>query len=279
VTFDPNTGAVSGSYLLVHDQVGSVVRTVDLATGVAVEVVAYDPWGVATVSPGGTAVHLFGFAGGLWDRRTGLVRFGAREYDAGLGRWLARDPIGFAGGWNQYGYVANNPVGHADPTGLANYEHPMQWLPPDADIRAGALLGEQEIAESLRDGVLGAMLWEFGGAFWARPCYQAGAACSGAVKGGGTGFRGSRGFELKDPPDSPFATWRRRLAEGASRVMRSTRCITGGIKPSVVDNTIRTGTTFPTKPGTIGHFDQVNNIRAVTNAENGTVVTVIRGAP
>jgi RHS repeat-associated protein len=118
VTFDPNTGEASGSYLLVHDQVGSVVRTVDLATGLAVEAVEYDPWGVATVSPGGTSVHPFGFAGGLWDRRTGLVRFGAREYDAGLGRWLARDPIGFAGGWNQYGYVGNLPADAVDPTGL-----------------------------------------------------------------------------------------------------------------------------------------------------------------
>jgi RHS repeat-associated protein len=118
VTFDPDSGVVTGSYLLVHDQVGSVVRTVDLATGVAVESVAYDPWGVATVTPVGTAVHPFGFAGGLWDRRTGLVRFGAREYDAGLGRWLARDPIGFGGGWNQYGYVGNLPTLLVDPDGL-----------------------------------------------------------------------------------------------------------------------------------------------------------------
>jgi RHS repeat-associated protein len=118
LTFDPNTGEVTGSYLLVHDQVGSVVRTVDLATGLAVEAVEYDPWGVATVSPGGSSVHPFGFAGGLWDRRTGLVRYGAREYDAGLGRWLARDPIGFAGGWNHYAYAAGDPVGMVDPTGL-----------------------------------------------------------------------------------------------------------------------------------------------------------------
>ena len=118
VTFDPDSGVVTGSYLLVHDQVGSVVRTVDLATGVAVESVAYDPWGVATLAPGGTAVHPFGFAGGLWDRRTGLVRFGAREYDAGLGRWLARDPIGFGGGWNHYGYAGGDPVGLVDPDGL-----------------------------------------------------------------------------------------------------------------------------------------------------------------
>ncbi|CAK0769578.1 hypothetical protein CCP4SC76_510006 [Gammaproteobacteria bacterium] len=40
----------------------------------------------------------FGFAGGLYDRDTGLVRFGYRDYDAETGQWTAKDPIGFRGG-------------------------------------------------------------------------------------------------------------------------------------------------------------------------------------
>ena len=32
----------------------------------------------------------FGFAGGLYDAETKLVRFGARDYDAGTGRWTSR---------------------------------------------------------------------------------------------------------------------------------------------------------------------------------------------
>lgn len=50
VTFHPDSGAVTGVYLLVHDQVGSVVRTLDVADGSAVESVEYDAWGVATVA-------------------------------------------------------------------------------------------------------------------------------------------------------------------------------------------------------------------------------------
>lgn len=49
-----------------------------------------------------------------------MVRFGARDYDPGTGRWTARDPIGFAGGdSNLYGYVVNDPVNLTDPNGLA----------------------------------------------------------------------------------------------------------------------------------------------------------------
>ena len=40
----------------------------------------------------------FGFAGGLYDRDTALVHFGAREYDPETGRWTTKDPIRFAAG-------------------------------------------------------------------------------------------------------------------------------------------------------------------------------------
>jgi RHS repeat-associated protein len=61
----------------------------------------------------------FGFAGGLADSDTGLVRFGYRDYDPDTGRWTAKDPIGFAGGdTDLYGYVKSNPVNLVDPLGL-----------------------------------------------------------------------------------------------------------------------------------------------------------------
>ncbi|MGF1530570.1 MAG: DUF4258 domain-containing protein [Puniceicoccaceae bacterium] len=52
-----------------------------------------------------------------------------------------------------------------------------------------------------------------------------------------------------------------------------------GIMPSVVDNTIRQGTNFPTRAGTTGFYDSVNNVRVIVNSETGRVVTVIPGAP
>ena len=41
-----------------------------------------------------------------------------REYDAGTGRWLSRDPIDENGGLNLYGYVLDDPTSAVDPFGL-----------------------------------------------------------------------------------------------------------------------------------------------------------------
>ena len=60
-----------------------------------------------------------GFAGGIWDSDTGLVRFGVRDYDPRVGRWTAPDPIRFqAGDANLYRYVGNLPTVLTDPTGM-----------------------------------------------------------------------------------------------------------------------------------------------------------------
>jgi len=46
-----------------------------------------------------------------------------RYYAAGKGRFLTRDPIGYAGGINLYGFVGNNPVTGADPEGTDAYAY------------------------------------------------------------------------------------------------------------------------------------------------------------
>ncbi len=66
----------------------------------------------------GFSFHPFGFTGGLYDSQTGLVRFGARDYDAESGRWASKDPIRFDGGdANLYRYCGNDAVNFIDPTG------------------------------------------------------------------------------------------------------------------------------------------------------------------
>lgn len=105
------------TYRLVTDQVGSVRMVVNTSTGEVAQQLEYDPFGnvLSDTNPG---FQPFGFAGGLYDPDTGLVRFGHRDYDSVIGRWTERDPAGFAGGDpNLYAYVYNDPINLVDPTG------------------------------------------------------------------------------------------------------------------------------------------------------------------
>jgi len=56
-------------------------------------------------------------------------------YDATAGRWLNRDPIGYSGGVNLYGYCGGGPVGATDPSGLSVKRHDGG---AEADIMSGA---------------------------------------------------------------------------------------------------------------------------------------------
>lgn len=105
-------------YAIVSDHLGSPRVVVDTNTGEIKQEVDYDEFGkvIRDTNPGFTP---FGFAGGLYDRDTGLVKFGARDYDPETGRWTSKDPLLFAGGdTNLYGYVLNDPINGVDPTGL-----------------------------------------------------------------------------------------------------------------------------------------------------------------
>ncbi|MFO0831448.1 MAG: RHS repeat-associated core domain-containing protein [Phycisphaerales bacterium] len=58
------------------------------------------------------------YAGYWWDPHLSMYHVRHRVYDPGAGRFLQRDPIGYAGGLNLYIYVGNMPYGFVDPMGL-----------------------------------------------------------------------------------------------------------------------------------------------------------------
>ncbi|MDD5035455.1 MAG: PKD domain-containing protein [Methylococcaceae bacterium] len=105
------------TYRIFTDHLGSPRLVVNTADGSVIQRMDYDEWGkvLNDTNPG---FQPFGFAGGLYDRDTGLVRFGARDYDPETGRWTAKDPILFEGGQsNLYGYVLDDPMNSIDSTG------------------------------------------------------------------------------------------------------------------------------------------------------------------
>jgi len=112
------------TYRLITDHLGSVRAVVDIATGEVVQRLDYDTWGnlKTDTNPG---FQSLGYVGGLMDCATGLIRFGARDYDPSVGRWTAKDPIGFGGGdANLYTYVKNHPTHSVDVAGTSpRYPH------------------------------------------------------------------------------------------------------------------------------------------------------------
>jgi RHS repeat-associated protein len=119
------------AYRFITDHLGSVRLVVKVADGTVAQRLDYDAFGVVTrnTAPG---FQPFGFAGGLYDPDTGLVRFGARDYDAATGRWTAKDPVRFRGGSsNLYTYCGNDPVNWQDPTGRFTLPPNPQGLGPE----------------------------------------------------------------------------------------------------------------------------------------------------
>jgi len=108
------------TYRVVSDQLGSPVLAVNTANSSDIQFQAtYTAFGERTLVAGADDWMPFGFAGGQYDPDTKLTRFGARDYDARLGRWVSKDPIRLASGqWNIYVYVGNDPLNGVDLFGL-----------------------------------------------------------------------------------------------------------------------------------------------------------------
>jgi len=106
------------TYRLIRDHVGSIRLVVDTATGAIAQRLDYDSFGnvLADTNPG---FQPFGFQSGLYDSDTGFVQFGARWYDPLTGRWLSKDSLLLAAGWNVYAFCANDPVNKIDFLGLS----------------------------------------------------------------------------------------------------------------------------------------------------------------
>jgi RHS repeat-associated protein len=110
---------------VITDPLGSPRLVVDTATGAVVQALDYDAWGTL-LSASGADVPSLNFAGGLYDSDTGLVHFGARDYDPQAARFFTKEPMKASGALNFYAYAGGDPVNNADADGLAKAAAPEQ---------------------------------------------------------------------------------------------------------------------------------------------------------
>jgi RHS repeat-associated protein len=101
-----------------YDLQGNAVQRTN-AGGAITAGAAYDAYGYMSLSGPDDQPFAYNARWGYYrDVDLGTYFCQNRYYDP-LGRWMTRDPIGFAGGMNLYAYCGGNPVGRIDPGGLA----------------------------------------------------------------------------------------------------------------------------------------------------------------
>ncbi|HUU95281.1 MAG TPA: RHS repeat-associated core domain-containing protein [Phycisphaerae bacterium] len=151
-TADEDPGDVR--YFYHQDRNWNVVAISEYDTGETnngriVERYSYTPYGqfvalagdsgngeMGNLSPTSTVGNVFTFQGLAHDAESGKHHVRYRMYDGALGRFVQRDPVGYAsGGMNLYAFVGNAPTIGTDPFGLA-----CAWV--DACGPGGATGGE-----------------------------------------------------------------------------------------------------------------------------------------
>jgi RHS repeat-associated protein len=99
------------------DNQGTVRDVVD-GNGTILNHVTYDSFGRVVAQTNPAVEFRYGYTGREQDGETGLDYYRARYYDAGVGRFIGEDPLGFGGGHgNLTRYVGNSPTNFTDPSG------------------------------------------------------------------------------------------------------------------------------------------------------------------
>jgi RHS repeat-associated protein len=105
-------------YYFHTDQIGTPLEMTD-AHGSIVWQATYKAWGSVERLAVNDVEQNLRFQGQYFDGETGLHYNTFRYYDPEVGRFVAQDPIGLAGGVNLYQY-ANSAIGWIDPLGLCS---------------------------------------------------------------------------------------------------------------------------------------------------------------
>ena len=227
------------------DGLGSIIDLTN-ATGNVIQSYVYDSFGNIEQQVG-SLINPYTYTGREIDTESGLYFYRARYYDSITGRFINEDPIGFAGGDNNfYRYTHNNPINFIDPSGL--------FLDTIADIGfiiydlynlATDPCNKGENLTALGLDVAGALI-----------PFATGLGAASKAATYGTTAKGR-------PLTKHYAT-----NTGPKR----------NIPVSVVDNTIDTIKGIPVKDGKTVYYDPINDVTVVTG-DGQSIVSVHRGPP
>lgn len=113
-------------YAPVHDHRGNISTLIDIDTGTVTTYTRYSAFGEMQCFDGAgntlsKSLSPWTFSGKRHDAETGFVYFGKRFYAPSLGRWISRDPLGFADSPNRFAYGCNDPINNLDLYGLFSF--------------------------------------------------------------------------------------------------------------------------------------------------------------
>jgi RHS repeat-associated protein len=293
-----------------NDIAGTPQMAVDAVSGQVLWKETYRPYGerinnspASATGKGQNELYFHGKQAETLNNGVTIQYFGARYTMPGLtDRFTSVDPVHFVPPnvhtFNRFAFASNNPYRFTDPDG--NQSMPMAHDPrlfaqqawtrfsaaasaareATIDLAVGLVPGSA--AYACASGGCGAVGWGLASLDVAGPAGKAvgkAGKAAGAVTHEATGFMGRSGNELvnatvqKTRNEATEIGGRQYSAHALDQMQNR------GVVPSVVENTISTGSKYATRAGTTGHYDSVNNMRVITNSEKGNVVTVIPGAP
>jgi len=255
----------------VPDHLGSNIAMTDPTSVVAWDK-AYLPYGDTydNLFPNQTE-NIHDYTGKELDEDTGLHYYGARYYNAKLGRFMSVDEgpldITFTQTLNRYAYVLNNPFSLIDQDGNACTKPPF----------SGALSANS--CPFGRSGSIGGGSSSSGANQLALPPPpQRPALQSPRVKKNDTGFLGSRRFQLQNPAFQPVRNKPRIINNREFSAHALDQMQNRGFTPTTIENAIRSGISRSGQfPDTRVFIDDVNKFRVIVNSETGKVITIIPG--